>query len=342
MKKLLQIIFALVVIGVVLIAIAIAHKGRQAGLEKPGEEISTGVRVHTVPEGTPLKLALMPNAPTAFWNLVEQGLKKFEKETGTHVELIFPPTGKLIEQNQFLEDLVSQGYHGVSMSVIAPNDQVREINKALEKLNVITTDSDAPLSNRLAFVGPKQRDAGFAAGQEIARLLPNGGRIALFVGDLTAENAVERIRGIKEAIKAKKIEIVSMKEDGVDVSRARSQVEDVITAFSDLDLVVGLWSYNGPAIAQALKASNKVGQIKAVAFDEEEGTLDGIEKGIIECTVVLTPFDYGYVSARLLRDLAYKGESALPENRWIDTGFEVINKRNLAAFRAKLEGYRKW
>jgi ribose transport system substrate-binding protein len=299
-------------------------------------------RVHTVPQGSQIKLAFVPNAPTAFWALAIQGLKKFEKQTGVHVDVKYPPTGKVEEQNHILEDLVSQGYSGVVMSVVAPADQVREINRACEQLNVVTTDSDAPLSNRLAFVGPKQQDAGYAAGKEIAALLPKGGKIAVFVGDLTAENAVERMRGIKSALEGKNIQIAAVKEDGKDRTRARAQVEDVITAQPDISLLVGLWSYNGPCIRDAIKASGKAGKIQSVDFDEEDGTLDGIEEGIIDAAVVLTPFEYGYRSAMLLYDLAGKGDSALPANGLIDTGFKVITKANIKQFRQELAAQRAW
>ena len=97
-----------------------------------------------------------------------------------------------------------------------------------------------------------------------------------------------------------------------------------------------------PAIAQAIIASNKQGKIKAVTFDEEEGTLDAIDNGIIESTVVLTPFEYGYESAKLLYNLAVQGEEAVPENNWINTGFSVVNKNNLNEFRDKLEKQRAW
>lgn len=298
--------------------------------------------VHTVPQGTRLKLAFVPNNPGPFWNMAVQGLKRFEKETGIHVELKNPPSGKVEEQNQILEDLVSQGYHGVAMSVIAPEDQVREIDRALEHLNVTTVDSDAPRSRRIAFVGPRQYDAGKAAGKEIVNLLPQGGTIACFSGDLTAENAVQRIRGIKEVIAGHNIDIVAMKEDGKDRAKARQQVEDVVTAFPKITLLAGLWSYNGPAIRDTLVASGKAGQIKVVAFDEEDGTLQGIEQGVIEASVVLSPFDYGYLSARLLRDLAFKGRAARPSGGAIDTGFKVINRTNIAAFRQQLREQAAW
>jgi ribose transport system substrate-binding protein len=298
--------------------------------------------VHKIAADQTVRLAFVPNAPAAFWEMAEHGLKKFEKETGVHVELKYPPTGSVEEQNRILEDLANQNYSGVALSVIAPEDQIREINRATERMNVITTDSDAPHSRRIAFVGPKQSEAGTAAGNEIVKLLPNGGDIAVFCGDLTAENAVERMTGIKSAIAGKSINIVAVKEDGKDRTRARAQVEDVINAYPRIALLVGLWSYNGPAIRDALVSSDQTGKIQAVTFDEEQGTLEGIQSGVIAATVVLTPFDYGYRSAKLLYDLARQGEPAIPPGSDIDTGYKVIHATDLSGFRALLAEQGKW
>lgn len=297
---------------------------------------SAAPTVHKIADGTVIRLAFVPNAPAAFWEMAALGLKRFEKETGVHVELKYPPTGSVEEQNRILEDLANQNYSGVALSVIAPNDQVREVNRAASRMNVITVDSDAPAARRIAFVGPIQREAGRAAGAEIVALLPEGGKIAVFCGDLTAQNAVERMAGIREAIAGKNIEIVATKEDGKDRTRARAQVEDVINVYPEIALLVGLWSYNGPAIRDALVGSGRSDKIKAVTFDEEAGTLDGIESGIIDATVVLTPFDYGYVSAKLLYNLAKQGEAAIPTGGAIDTGYRVIRAEQLATFRREL------
>ena len=303
---------------------------------------SPSSNVHKIASGHALRLAFVPNAPAAFWEMAAHGLRKFEKETGVHVELKYPPTGSVEEQNRILEELANQNYSGVALSVIAPEDQIREINQATHRMNVITTDSDAPKSARIAFVGPKQRDAGFAAGQEIVKLLPQGGQIAVFCGDLTAQNAVERMAGINAAIAGKGIDIVAMKEDGKDRTRARGQVEDVINAYPNIALLVGLWSYNGPAIRDALVGSGRAGKVHAVTFDEEQGTLEGIESGAIDATVVLTPFDYGYLSAKLLYDLSQHGATAEPANGVIDTGYRVIHAADLSTFRSQLAQQSNW
>jgi ribose transport system substrate-binding protein len=91
-----------------------------------------------------------------------------------------------------------------------------------------------------------------------------------------------------------------------------------------------------------LVASGKAGKIKAVVFDEEQGTLEGIHDGVIYATVVLTPFDYGYDSAKLLYNLALHGEQALPPSGVIDTGFKVLHAADLPAFRALMAEESKW
>lgn len=292
-------------------------------------------RVHTVPAGTTPKLAFVTNNASEFWKIAEKGLEKARGE-GIQIDLKQPATGKVEEQKKIIEDLVSQGYDGIAVSVISANDEVRDLNQAAENANVITHDSDAPGSNRLAYIGTNNFEAGKALGARICELLPEGGEMAVFVGTLAADNARMRLDGIKKAIEGKSIRIVAEKEDNKDLSKARSNVEDVINAFSDVDLLAGLWSYNGPAIVAAVKASGKADKLKIVAFDEEEGTLQGIEEGLISYTCVQKPFEFGYRSAKLLHELATKGKEALPKDPIIDTGVELIDSSNVADFQKRL------
>ena len=61
----------------------------------------------------------------------------------------------------------------------------------------------------------------------------------------------------------------------------------------------------------------------------------------VKATVVQKPFEFGYRSIKLLYELSTKGASALPANPIIDTGVEVVNKDNVAAFKAKLADLKK-
>src|SRR5258708_304959 len=238
-----------------------------------------------------------------------------------------------------MQNLVRQGYDAVAVRVVESNDQVGVLNKVAEKTNLITFDSDAPKSNRLLYIGTNDYDAGKMAGAELVKLLANGGKIAFFVGMVGADNGTQRFNGIRDAIAGKNIEIVDKREDNTDRAKARSNVEDMVNAHSDLSMCVGLWNYNGPAIAAAIEALGKKGKVLAVTFDEDDGTLDGVANGTIQATVVQKPFEFGYLSSKWMHELATKGQTAkasLPSTHIIDTGVQVIRKENVADFKVKL------
>jgi ribose transport system substrate-binding protein len=290
------------------------------------------------------KLAFVTNNTSSFWQIASAGVHKYEQEAKVQVDIKQPPNGTLDEQNQILQNLVSQGYDAIAVSAIAPKDQVAELNDIAGHTNLITFDSDAAKSNRLLYIGTNNYEAGKVLGGEIVKLLPNGGKIAVFVGTFAADNATQREKGIEDAIAGHNIEVVDKREDNTDRARARSNVEDIVNARHDLSMVVGLWNYNGSAISAALDGLGKKGKVLAAVFDEDDGTLDGIGNGAIQVTVVQKPFQFGYLSSKWMHDLATdkdKAKAAIPAGGIIDTGVEVINKDNLKDFRDRLAAMRK-
>ena len=306
------------------------------------------------PDGQPVKLAFVTNNPSEFWKLASNGVKKYVDEATARgdkvsVDVKMPQNGQVSEQNQILEELIAQGYHGIAVSVIAPEAQVPEINRAAAKTNVLTHDSDAVKSNRIVYIGTNNYEAGKALGEQIKamNLLPEGGKAAVFVGMFSADNARARYQGIKDALQGTKIELMQPKEDNKNTNAARTNVEDVLRD-ENVKLLIGLWSYNGPAIADALGGSPRKAQVKAAVFDEEEGTLDAIQQGVIQTTVVQKPYQFGYQSSKVLHELAAKGQPALPPGDAIDTGVEVITAgptdqktKNVAQFRKELAEQKK-
>ena len=149
-----------------------------------------------------VKMAFVTNNPSDFWKIASAGVHKYEKEGKVQVDIKMPPNGTVSEQNQILENLSSQGYDAIALSVDAPNDQVSLLNKLGQKTKLITFDSDAPKSNRLLYIGTNNFEAGKVLGNEIVKLLPAGGKAAVFVGTFSADNAAERLKGVQTAIAA--------------------------------------------------------------------------------------------------------------------------------------------
>ncbi|WP_437540782.1 substrate-binding domain-containing protein [Sorangium sp. So ce367] len=291
-----------------------------------------------------VKLAFVTSGTSEFWRIAGAGVHKYEQEAKIQVDIKAPPNGTPEEQNQILESLASQGYDAVAVTVLAPNDQVTVLNRVAEKVKLITFDSDAPKSNRLLYIGTNNYEAGKALGNEIVKILPNGGKMAVFVGMFAVDNATQRLKGIQDVVTAHNIQIVDKREDNADRAKARANVEDIINAHPDLNVATGLWSYNGPAIIAAVEALGKKGKVIPAVFDEEDVTLSGIENGTVACTVVQKPFQFGYLSSKWMHELATKGDAAMaaiPKDKMVDTGVDVIRKENVAEFKAKLVELKK-
>ncbi len=287
--------------------------------------------------GDKISLAFVTNNPSDFWKIATKGVEKAEKEFGVKCEVRLPPNGSAAEQKQITEDLVAAGIKGMAISPVDPANQTEMLNAACERMHVICHDSDAPDSKRMCYVGTINYKAGLEAGKLVKEVLPDGGKIMLFVGTLDASNARERRRGLMDAIKGTKIEVIDTRTDDTDRVRAKANVEGTLTAHPDVACLVGLWEYNGPAILNAVRDAKRAGLIPVVCFDENAKTLEGIRDGHIHATVVQSPYDFGYHSVRILAAVAKGDMSVVPENKIYEVPVKVIRKDNVEAFRKKLE-----
>jgi ribose transport system substrate-binding protein len=204
----------------------------------------------------------------------------------------------------------------------------------------LTQDSDAPKSDRACYIGTDNVAAGRQAGQLIKEALPQGGKIMIFVGKLDARNAQERYQGIKEALQGSNIEILDVRTDDTDRARAKSNAADTLVKYSDVAALVGLWSYNGPAIVNAVKDAGKIGQIKIICFDEEDETLAGIKAGAIYATVVQQPYEFGYQSMKLMAKILSGDKSGIPATKQIFVPTLVIKKDSVEEFTTKINKLR--
>lgn len=282
------------------------------------------------------RVAFVTNNVSEFWQIAKKGCDKAAAEFNCEVEFRMPANGTTAEQQQILEDLLAKGIDGIAISPIDAVNQTDVLNNAAVQTNLICHDSDAPNTNRLCYVGTNNFQAGLEAGKLIKEVLPNGGKIILFVGVLDAPNARERADGIRKELEGSPIEIVDIRTDDADHVRAKANVENVLVTLPEVTCLVGLWSYNGPAILSAVTEKNKSvvqgGNIQIVCFDEQDDTLQGIQDGHIYATVVQKPYEFGYQSVRILNALAQGDRSVVPENGLVDTGVVIVKIDNVQTF----------
>ena len=279
------------------------------------------------------RLAFVTNNPSDYWLLTRRGVEAAEKELPTvEVQFVMPSDGTAAAQQAEVDDLLAQGAEGVTICPVNPAGETSYLNFVAAKTNLITSDADAPASRRLCYVGTDDYAAGVMAGQMIRKALPRGGQIMLFVGLRRAVNAHERETGIRAALAGSGVRIAGVLEDDADHARAEANAAETLAKQPHVGALVGLWSYNGPAILQAVQAAHRVGRVKIVCFDYEDDTISGIKSGAIYGTIVPQPYLMGYRSTKLMAQLAAGDKSGIPANRWIVVPTLAIQMNNVTAF----------
>ena len=285
-----------------------------------------------------LHLAFVVNNSSSFWTIAHAGVDAAVNELNGAVEVDFriPSDAQAATQRQMMDDLLAKGVDGIAVSPIDPANQTDFLNKIADQTLLICHDSDAPKSKRVCYIGTDNTAAGVQAGKLIKEVLPEGGKIMLFVGFKDAANAQERYAGIKQELEGSKIEIIDLRTDEADRARAQKNVEDTLVKYPDIACLVGLYSYNGPAIINAVNASGKGSAVKIVCFDEEEETLAGIASGVVYGTVVQQPYEFGRQSIlRMAKHLGGDKDALAGGKQIVPT--VAIKKDTVAEFSANLK-----
>ena len=297
------------------------------------------------------EIAYVTNGIAGFWTIAQAGALHGGRDFKARVDVRMPAEGA-IDQKRILEDLLARGVDGIAISPIDPDNQKDLINESSRHTNLITHDSDAPETDRLCYVGMDNYQAGRLVGQLVKEALPDGGSIMLFVGRLEQLNAQQRRQGVIDEVQGRpnrsggpidppnkvlegnNYTILDTRTDQFD--RSKANAEDAIARFPQLGCMVGLFEYNPPA---CLLAINEAGSknIKLVAFDEAEETLQGVLDGSVHGTVVQQPYLYGYESMRILAGLARGDRSVLPENGVLHIPAQMIRSDNVETFWADLK-----
>jgi ribose transport system substrate-binding protein len=262
-----------------------------------------------------VNIAMVVNVAADYWKAGQVGFVAGCKAIGlpsNHCTYFAPPNGKLTEQTSELETLRSQGITGYSISAIDPASAKGTIATDMSK-GTFVLPIDSPLPGTAAaglYLGTPNQTAGYQAGLAMKQLLNGTGKVAILVGSLTAANATQRIAGFEQAIAGTNIQVVQKVNDNLSASTAQSDAETILANNPDVNGLYGVYSYDGPALAQAVQSAKKTGQVSIVSDDSDAQTLSFINSGVIGGTVVQMPYQQGYTGAYILTAEKVLGQAA--------------------------------
>lgn len=273
---------------------------------------------------TTRRIVLLTNGDSPYWDACRQGLKAAEAELklGDAGLKVVMDVNSRAEQGQIdmlrqygsQPDVVAVGISAYHADNAAVADEMRKLQAKGVKVLAVDNDVDRAKFRdaRFAFVGTDNLHAGRELGVAIKNLRPDGGAFVSFVGSPGAQNALDRVHGVAAGAGPgfKKIDNMG---DQFDPSRARDNVRNAITNHPDVNVLVGLYSYNGPAIVDVVQQLDRRTDFTIVTFDAEPTAIKNMADGYLDCMIVQNPYMIGYDSVRLMKAMVLDDQQTIRE-----------------------------
>jgi ribose transport system substrate-binding protein len=282
------------------------------------------------PASRTLRFALIPKAlDIPVFGYANIGAQRKAKEIG-NVEVIYhgPERADELKQKEILESFIAQKVDGIAISVLNADFLTSTIDRAIAAgIPVVTWDSDAPKSKRIAFYGVDDYKSGQIMGEEAARLLNGRGTIA-FLTSAGANNLQRRLDGAKEALsKFPNIKIV----DTFDIQEDSVKCAQFIATGTNRYPNLGAWISVGgwPVFTANALAPVDPKRTKFISFDTNPPAPDLLKAGKVQVLLGQKYFGWGSESVRLLHDIVNGKRPATPI---IDSGVDVVTADNVDAY----------
>lgn len=295
------------------------------------------------PKGGTKRIILLNNTDSPFWDAARAGIKKAQEDlkltdVGFSASMDSndgTETGQIEKLRQYAtqSDIAAVIISPISSTNPAIADELKKLKAKGVTIGCFDSDLDKKFQeNREFYVGTNNIAGGKVLGTAAKMLKPDGAPYVQFVGVDSQQNAIERMDGFTSSV-GDTFPQKDRKLDDADRNRARDNVRDVIAKYPELSLLVGIWSYNAPAIVDVVKEKNAREKFTIVTFDAEAIAIQQMAEGMIDAMVVQNPFAMGYESVRYAFAKAKGDQETLkgmfpsmgqPGGDILDTGLKVV------------------
>ncbi|XJZ26990.1 sugar-binding protein [Bacillota bacterium Lsc_1132] len=262
-----------------------------------------------------------------YWRLVEKGAKAAAKKYGVDLEYTGPKQANIDDHLKTIEMSAASKVDGILTQGLSDEQFSPLINKVVENgIPVVTVDTDASNSERLAYIGTNNYYAGFLAGKEMIADTKGEVNAAIITGSFYKNHQQQRVKGFKDAVKdVKRIHIIDVEESDISRVRAAEKAYQILKNYPNVNAFYGTSALDGIGIAQVVEKAEKKNQVYIISFDTLPETLDYVRKGTIKATVVQEPYNMGYGAVEMLVHLI-EGKK-VPSVVYTDT--RILRKQDL-------------
>jgi len=281
-----------------------------------------------------IRIAVIPKSNTAvFWKSVHGGVKLGAAALGG-VEVVWKAPLKdddLVQQISLVEQGISEGVSGIALAPLNKEALAGSVAKAAKKkIPVLIFDSalkGTPGKDFISIVGIDNTKAGIIAGEQLAKLLGDRGKVVMLRVVSGQTNIENREEGFLKAIaQFKGIRLI---EKNLFVSGTAEETMNkcmkIADKLRDADGVFCSYEQSTMGMLFALRNINLAGKVKFVGFDIPTPAVEALKKGEISALVTQDPARMGYYSIKTIVD--YIRGKKVPSK--IDIDVRVITRENI-------------
>lgn len=190
-----------------------------------------------------------------------------------------------------IKDIESLIERKVDLLIVAPNE-AEAITPVIEKaydagIPVILVDRKINSKKYTAYVGADNYEIGRKAGEYIADRLGGKGRVIEITGLRGSTPAVERHRGMMEALKAAPgVQVVASAEAGWFRQKAGEVMDTLLDAHPQVNLVFAQNDRMAIGAYEKARQKNRAGQIAFVGVDAVAGGVESVAEGKLDATFI--------------------------------------------------------
>lgn len=258
---------------------------------------------------------------------------------GARVEILWqtPAMEDAQVQAQYVEQLVAGGADGIAISCTDANLLTAALKAAVDKgVIVVTFDSDAPASGRMAYYGVDDKEAGKEVMRQLAVQMGNEGKVAVLTGNPAATNLQARVDGVVEQAAEyagieKPVVYSFMPETATEAVAKMQQVQTANPDITGWALVGGWPLYTDNALDGIYENA------KVVSMDPLPLPLQYAMKGQVQVLVGQPYFGWGEKSVEMIVNKLHYDRS--PESDMVFADFDIVTSENAEEF---AKGWEIW
>ena len=275
-----------------------------------------------------MRFAYISSSTNDYWTQLQNGVQDAADEAEADFTFTIGAQGDVAAAVANIESAVGAGVDGIICSCVDPAAVIDVVNRAVaEGIVVVFVDQDSPDSDRQYYVGTSNYESGVMMGEYfLDKVDDKEMKVAIFAGDISASNAVERIQGFKDTVKDHdNIEIVTYEQVNNDVQITMDKTYALFNGYPEVNAIYGVLAYDPLGAAKACKELGK-DEVFIFGFDDFPDSIELMKEGWIQGLAVQQPYEIGRIAVETVIAAA-QGNG--PELGSINTSIDIVTPDNV-------------